>query len=201
MLARLFLLFTITTTVELFLLLEMSQRMGVRATLLLILITGITGAWLSKREGLRTLARVRSELAQGKVPGDALVDGLCILIAGAFLLTPGLLTDASGFLLLMPWFRRPIKAALRSRFEAVKQEGMAAGRVHFINMATGGGGSSTSAGFASASFGGAPRGSRGPVVDVTPPRSPEQVSARTSPLRPKAERTFASGDIIDVSDD
>lgn len=188
MLARLFLFFTITTTVELFLLIQLGKWMGLGATMALIIVTGFVGAWLARREGTKTLARVRRELAEGKIPGDALVDGLCILIAGAFLLTPGVLTDAAGFLLLAPFGRAPIKAALRSGFERAVREGRAAGSFRVMHMGMG------SPGMGS------------PPIDVTPgPEAPRRDaeaprSFATSPLRPRNARPFVSGEVIDVTD-
>jgi UPF0716 protein FxsA len=115
MFLRLLLLFTAVPLVELALLLEIGKLAGLPATLALVLGTGILGAWLAKREGLKTLTRVRAEMAAGRLPADALLDGLLILIAGAVLLTPGLLTDLTGFVLLIPAGRRAIRRRIAAR--------------------------------------------------------------------------------------
>ncbi len=116
MLLRLFLLFTIVPIVELWLLFQIAQRTSLWFTLGLVIVTGFLGAWLARLEGWRTVARIQRELSEGKLPGDALVDGLLILVAGAVLITPGVLTDILGFGLLLPPVRRLIKARLQRRF-------------------------------------------------------------------------------------
>lgn len=117
MLGKLFLLFTVVTLIEVWLLAKLAALMGWWGTLGLVFVTGFVGAWLAKREGLRALGRIRGELHEGKLPGGSLIDGLCILVAGAFLMTPGVLTDAFGFLLLIPPARAPLKRYLKARFE------------------------------------------------------------------------------------
>lgn len=119
MLLRLLLLFTVVPLVELVLLIQLGRVVGLAATLALVLATGVLGASLARWQGLATLRRVQAEMAEGRVPAGALVDGLLILLAGAVLLTPGLLTDAVGFLLLIPpsraAVRRALTRAIRSR--------------------------------------------------------------------------------------
>lgn len=115
MFLRLLLLFTVVPLVELSLLLWIGRQVGIVATVGLVLGTGFLGAWLARREGLRTLALVRRDLAEGRLPAENLLDGLLILIAGAVLLTPGLLTDLAGFALLTPVVRRSIRRALAER--------------------------------------------------------------------------------------
>lgn len=120
MFARLFLLFLIVPLIELFLFLVIGQRIGIAATFAMVLLTGILGAALAKSQGLRTLNKYRESIAQGRLPHDALIDGLLILIAGALLLTPGFLTDSIGFFLLVPqsraFVRERIEESLRKRF-------------------------------------------------------------------------------------
>ncbi len=115
MFLRLFLLFTIVPLIELYLLVLIGRWVGLLPTILLVLSTGALGAWLARSQGLRAVAKVREEMAAGKLPAEALLDGLMILIAGAVLLTPGLLTDVAGFALLLPAGRRPIRRALAAR--------------------------------------------------------------------------------------
>jgi len=140
MLARLFLLFTITTLVEMVLLIELGKWMGLLPTLGLVIATGIAGAWLARREGTRALRTIQQQAAQGQVPTDGLLDGLAVLIAGAFLLTPGILTDIAGFLLLIPSARAPMKLAVKRQVEAGIRRGVADGsvRVNIGGMAFGG---------------------------------------------------------------
>ena len=119
---RLLLLFTAIPLIELAILVEIGSRVGLAATIALVVFTGVLGAWLAKNQGLRTLRRLQRELQQGRMPTDALLDGLMILIAGAVLLTPGLLTDLFGFTLLVPASREAVRRAvagrLRRRFDA-----------------------------------------------------------------------------------
>ncbi len=127
---RLLLLFTAVPLVELALLLLIGRRVGLVATILLVLGTGVLGAWLAKSEGFKAFYRVREEMAAGRLPAEALLDGLLILIAGAVLLTPGLLTDLAGFALLTPFGRRAVRRAVAERMRrALQQPGAPTQRV------------------------------------------------------------------------
>lgn len=181
MLGRLFLLFTITTTLELFLLIELGKLMGLASTLGLIVLTGFIGAWLAKREGLRTLATIRSELAQGGMPGDSLLDGLAILVAGAFLLTPGVLTDAVGFLLLFPPTRAGLKKLAKVRFAQMVRDGVASGGVHVLRRGT--------PGTIDAQFSVPP-----PFAELRKPAPVERHAIECEP-----GRVYGSGDVIDLT--
>ena len=118
MFVRLLLLFTVVPFVELVLLLWLADQIHWTWTLLLVLATGVVGAALARWQGFVTLQRLQSELASGQPPAATLVDGLLILVAGALLVTPGVLTDGVGFLLLVPAARAWIRQRLRRRFEA-----------------------------------------------------------------------------------
>ena len=120
--ASLLLLFIVVPAIELALLIEVGTRIGTSATLGIIVGTGIVGAALAKQQGLRTIRKIQGELEAGALPAGALVDGVIILIAGALLITPGLLTDAAGFLCLVPVTRALAKRALQRRFEQAVQE-------------------------------------------------------------------------------
>jgi UPF0716 protein FxsA len=106
-------LFILVPLVELYLLIELGSRIGVAATIAIVVVTGLIGAWLARSQGLRALNEVRSSLAVGEMPAEAIMDGLLILVAGAVLLTPGLLTDALGFFLLIPRGRRTMRSLAR----------------------------------------------------------------------------------------
>nr|WP_093044469.1 FxsA family protein [Thalassobacillus cyri] len=90
---------------------------------LLIILTGVIGAWLAKQQGLETINNFRQSMANGQVPQDALLDGACILVGGAVLLTPGFITDAIGFLLLLPPTRLPIKRLIRKLIKRMMDRG------------------------------------------------------------------------------
>lgn len=117
MLPRLILLFTAVPFVELALLVWIGGKIGLPATLSLVLLTGVAGAALARHQGVATWRRFESALAAGRLPGRELLEGLFILLAGAFLLTPGILTDAVGFALLVPAVRHAIAARVRSRLK------------------------------------------------------------------------------------
>lgn len=108
---RLLLLFTIVPLIELWLLLAISEYTGPALTILLVIGTGIAGAALARRQGWQTWSRIQSQLAKGQPPTGSLLDGMMILIAGALLVTPGVLTDLVGFALLVP----AIRGVLRQR--------------------------------------------------------------------------------------
>ncbi len=105
MFARLALLFIVVPVVELLLLIEMGQWIGLLPTIALVMTTGVVGAFLARMEGFRVLLGARKEVLSGRVPTDSLMNGVCILIGGALLLTPGILTDLLGFSLLLPFTR------------------------------------------------------------------------------------------------
>lgn len=116
MFLRLLLLFTVVPLVELFLLVKLGTVIGIGPTVLIVITTGVLGAWLARWQGLGVLRRVSQDLNAGRLPADALIDGLLILIAGAVLLTPGLITDALGFGLLVPKSRTIVRRMIQARF-------------------------------------------------------------------------------------
>lgn len=123
MLTKLLLLFVLVPIVELILLVEIGQLVGTLPTIALIIFTGVLGAFLVRRQGVQVLARIRTELHGGRLPADSIFDGAIILVAGAFLITPGILTDTLGFLCLIPVTRRRIKQLIWRRMERAMQNG------------------------------------------------------------------------------
>jgi UPF0716 protein FxsA len=116
MLLKLFLAFTLIPVIELYLLIKLGATVGPFNTLLLVILTGAAGAYLAKLQGLEAMLRVRTRLQQGETPAEEMLDALIIFIAGIVLLTPGLLTDISGLLLLLPVTRLRFKIWLRQKF-------------------------------------------------------------------------------------
>ncbi|MDM5315592.1 FxsA family protein [Fictibacillus sp. b24] len=115
-------------TIEVILFILAGQYIGIPATIACILFTGILGAYLAKKEGTETLQRVKRQLESGQMPGDAVLDGACILVGGALLLTPGFLTDFLGFSLLFPPLRKPVKFWIKAKiFQKMKS-----GQFYFI---------------------------------------------------------------------
>ncbi len=106
-------MFIVIPVLEFAILIEIGRRLGTIDTLLLIFGTGILGAYLARLEGFRILYRIQRDIASGTIPNEQLFDGLLVLIAGLVLITPGLLTDIVGLLLLFPPTRYPIKVFLR----------------------------------------------------------------------------------------
>ena len=118
----LIMLFTIVPMLELYVLLRVGAYIGFFNTVMLVVVTGIFGAYLARMEGLRVLYSVQKELNAGKMPTSQLLDGLLILVGGVLLITPGILTDIAGFVLVIPATRILIKQWLRIRFQAMIDE-------------------------------------------------------------------------------
>lgn len=106
------LLMIIIPAAEIGVLLLSGNTIGVWPTLAVILLTGVLGAYLAKRQGLETIRKVQEQLRFGQMPGNAILDGACILIGGILLLAPGFITDALGFILLLPPARKVLKNLL-----------------------------------------------------------------------------------------
>ena len=117
MLLKLFLAFTIIPVVEIYLLIQIGTIFGALTSIALVIATGFLGAYLARIQGLQTLFRIQESLREGQMPSGELLDALLIGIAGLVLLTPGFLTDAFGFLLLIPNTRTAIKQWLHRQIE------------------------------------------------------------------------------------
>lgn len=150
----LLLLFIVLPAVELYLLIELGQRIGSLETIGVIIMTGIVGASMARSQGLRVLSHVQEQVAAGEMPTDALVDGIMILLASALLVTPGVLTDGFGFLCLLPGFRALVKSEIVRRFEGAVKENRV--HVHYAQQGEG------------MHFGSNIPPGGGPIVDVTP---------------------------------
>ena len=120
--ARLFLLFLIVPAVELALLLQIGRWIGLWPTIGLIFATALAGSFLARREGMATWRAFRQRLAEGKLPGRELIDGVLILLAGALLITPGVLTDLLGLIGLLPPTRALIRRYLMRRLQQALQQ-------------------------------------------------------------------------------
>jgi UPF0716 protein FxsA len=102
----LFILFVAMPFVELALLIYLGQQLGFWPTIAIVLVTALLGAIVLQRQGLQTMRRISQSMASGEPPIEPVVDGFFLAIAGAFLLTPGVVTDAIGLSLLIPPVRR-----------------------------------------------------------------------------------------------
>jgi UPF0716 protein FxsA len=116
---RLVAIFTIVPLIEVLLLLEIGNTIGTLNTILLIVLTGILGAYLMRLQGFAVFRQIQVDLGHGIPPAQTIVEGALILAGGILLLTPGFFTDAIGFLLLIPQTRyyllRKIQQAIETR--------------------------------------------------------------------------------------
>ena len=101
--------FIVVPLVELYLLFRIADVTSPLATLALVIVTGMIGSFLAKREGALAWFRFQNALGEGRMPSREIQDGLMIVFAAALLLTPGLLTDLLGFTLLIPWGREIVR--------------------------------------------------------------------------------------------
>lgn len=114
---RLFLLLLIIVPAcEIGVLIWSGKTIGLIPTILLIIATGVGGAYLAKYQGLMTVRKVQEQLSRGIMPGEELIDGICVLVGGCFLLTPGFISDIFGFVLLIPPTRQLMKPAFKKMF-------------------------------------------------------------------------------------
>lgn len=152
--ARLLLLFTLLPIIEISLLIPLHDAMGSAATVGLVCVTAILGTALTKWQGSAALRRIKEAIGSGKLPGEEIVDGVLVLMAGVTLITPGVLTDTTGLLLLVPFVRAPVRKYAMKRVTAWME-----------NKTT-----SYVVGGSSSSFGGSPfgGGGRDDVIDITP---------------------------------
>lgn len=123
---RLVLLFTIVPIVEIYLLLGLGSLLGFWPTLGIVVGTALLGSFLSKREGLRVWREYQQALAQMRMPEEGILSGLLVLVGAVLLVTPGVLTDLAGLLLMVPQVRRAaagwLEKRLRASFDAGTRE-------------------------------------------------------------------------------
>ena len=127
--------------IEIAVFIEVGGWLGLMPTLAVVILTAVIGTGLLRHQGFSTLARAQEHLALGRFPMAEVFDGLCLLLAGALLLTPGFVTDAFGFLLFVPAFRAGFRGLVARYLQS-------SGRIHMQ----------------SADFGQKPRPNRDPSV-------------------------------------
>lgn len=167
-LSRLALLFVGVPLLELFILIQLGQVMGLWPTIGLVILTGLAGAALARLEGLRTLWRIQERLTSGQLPGSDLFDGLAILLGGALLLTPGILTDLVGFSFLFP----PTRKLLLGRIRRSMEKGIRSGNIQVMHFG---------------GFGSGPGGGGVRVGEEDPPGPPESGEIIVEPGRNQAD--------------
>lgn len=122
MFLKLFLCFTLIPVIELYLLIKIGTVIGGLNTVLLVIITGFLGAWLARMEGMNTMMKLRINMQQGLMPAEELIDAVIIFAAGVVLITPGLITDFFGLLLLWPVTRNKFKQFLRKKIREMQSQ-------------------------------------------------------------------------------
>jgi len=95
-------IFLLVPIVEIFFLIQVGGMIGAPLTILLVILTAVIGVRLLKIQGLSTLTRAQHKMQTGQMPAQEILEGIGLVVAGAFLLTPGFFTDTVGFLLLLP---------------------------------------------------------------------------------------------------
>lgn len=161
MLARLATLFIVVSFAELAILILLGRAIDLLPTLAIIVVTGIVGAALAKRQGQKTLQQIQHQLNLGALPGDALIEGVLILISGAFLLTPGLITDTTGMLLLIPPIRRRVRERVKRELTARLERPTVSTFTFFDHVAHGG---------------------TGDVIDITPVHDEDSEEPTPNPV-------------------
>ncbi len=101
-------MFLVVPLIEIYLLIKVGGLIGAGWTIFCVVFTAVLGAFLVRSQGFATLRRIQADLDAGALPAMSLLEGVCLLIAGALLLTPGFVTDAIGFACLTPVLRRAV---------------------------------------------------------------------------------------------
>jgi len=169
----LFVLFIVVPIAELYVLIQIGQSIGILPTLALLIADSILGAALMRSQGRAAWRRFNLALAEGRVPGREVIDGVLVIFGGALLLTPGFLSDFLGLFLLLPPTRALVRSVLVRRFGARLVASAAQGaqtRIFSFGGRPGAG---------PGGFGGPARGADDDVVDV----SATEVDPRRTELR------------------
>jgi UPF0716 protein FxsA len=103
--------------IEICVFIQAGQQIGLWSTIGLVIITALVGSTLLRHQGLSALFNARKSINAGIVPVNELFDGICLLLAGAFLITPGFVTDGFGLMLFLPFFRNTIRSLVKKRLK------------------------------------------------------------------------------------
>jgi len=120
-----FALFIAMPIIEIYLLIRVGSSIGALATIGIVILTAVIGTYMLRAQGLSTMNQARSRLASGQIPAMQLMEGFALAIGGALLLTPGFVTDAIGFICLIPVTRRLLIAFLSRRVRFANVSGAA----------------------------------------------------------------------------
>jgi UPF0716 protein FxsA len=110
------LLFIVVPIAELYVIIQVGQAIGVLPTIAILLLDSVVGSWLLRQQGRAAWRRFHSATASGRVPARETIEGALVLLGGAFLLTPGFLSDILGLVLLLPPTRAVVVRVLARRF-------------------------------------------------------------------------------------
>ncbi len=113
--ARLLLLFTLMPIIEISLLIPLHSGIGGWATFALVCVTATLGTIMVKWQGGLALQRIKEAISRGALPGEEIIDGVLVLVAGVTLITPGIVTDTTGLLLLVPFIRKPVRGYAKKK--------------------------------------------------------------------------------------
>ncbi|MEQ6918130.1 FxsA family protein [Halomonas aquatica] len=105
-------IFTLFALLDFVILFSVGSHIGLLTTLALVLATGFIGLHLIRREGVATFARAQERMAQGEIPSGELLTGAALIFGGALLMAPGFISDALGFMCLIPDARRLLAKSL-----------------------------------------------------------------------------------------
>lgn len=108
----LILIFVIIPALEIGIFIWTGSMIGILPVVMIIILTGIVGIALVRQQGIETMRKMQHSIQQSEPPGEHILDGICILVGGVFLLAPGFFTDLVGFILVIPWTRQPCKKIL-----------------------------------------------------------------------------------------
>jgi UPF0716 protein FxsA len=112
------LVFLVAPLVEIYVMVQVADLVGVPETILLLIFMSFLGAWLAKLAGLGVLNRLQRTLRAGRAPSNELVDGALVLFAGALMIAPGFLSDCLALLLLLPPSRAVVRGIVLRRLQA-----------------------------------------------------------------------------------
>jgi len=122
---------------ELYLLIYVAEQMSIFFTVGMCILTGIVGGSLVRMQGIKTIQEIQATVSRGEIPTLKIISGLVLLIIGAFLLTPGFITDGIAFLLLIPPLRNGVSQFALSRYKkksATFKQKQAAATERIINV-------------------------------------------------------------------
>ncbi|MFP3977909.1 MULTISPECIES: FxsA family protein [Marinobacter] len=115
--------FIVMPIAEMAVLIQVGSVIGVFNTIGFVLLTAVAGAWLLRQQGLATLLKANQRLSSGELPAKEVAEGLILAVGGVLLLTPGFITDAVGFLCLLPFSRHWLAAQALKRMVATNTSG------------------------------------------------------------------------------